>query len=375
MKGSETMLYLLKNPLKSYTEKIDKNIYEISVNFDRIFEFFKYHKCEIHFDKFNCDWRICGNNISDVSGKNMVYVNPFNYKIFGNKHLRQYVSCFNFDKFDDTLFIKYKVVSASLFGKTLIEILSIRYSGIEVECVNNMPQYWNYPDRFKLLKSFGNIPYSDDKSVADMYWTDNGNGLYSGYLELSEYDNFKYRAYDLVDGYIVFKNQNFHYGDVRIFKKGITSISSKDILFHFDYQLGKGKVFNLLKKQTEYDFGFFTSVSQNKYVENGIFEILNNTPFSEFENIYRVPQEFNYIKVTLKKGIYDFQIIDDSFSEDSLKIMSDREILSEADSGSPAFIGLYPVEIEFYDKYLYPVCKLEFDRFGVGKFIGFKKVK
>ena len=29
MKGSETMLYLLKNPLKSYTEKIDKNIYEI----------------------------------------------------------------------------------------------------------------------------------------------------------------------------------------------------------------------------------------------------------------------------------------------------------------------------------------------------------
>ena len=55
--------------------------------------------------------------------------------------------------------------------------------------------------------------------------------------------------------------------------------------------------------------------------------------------------------------------------------MSDREILSEADSGSPTFIGLYPVEIEFCDKYLYPVCKLEFDRFGVGKFIGFKKLK
>ena len=54
--------------------------------------------------------------------------------------------------------------------------------------------------------------------------------------------------------------------------------------------------------------------------------------------------------------------------------MSDKEILSEADSGCPAFIGLYPVEIEFCDKYLYPVCKIEFDRFGVGKFIGFKKV-
>ena len=368
------MLYLLKNPLKRYTEKIDKNIYEISVNFDRIFEFFKYHKCEIHFDKFNCDWRICGNNTFDVSAENMVYVNPFNYKIFGNKHLRQYVPCFNFDKFDDTLFIKYKVVSASLFGKTLIEILSIRYSGIEVECVNNIPQYWKYPDSFKLLKSVGNIPYSDDKSVADVYWTDNGNGLYSGYLELSEYDNFKYRVYDLVDGYIVFKNQNFHYGDVRIFKKGITSISSKDILFHFDYQLGKGDVFKILKKQTEYDFVFFNAISQNRYVENDVSELLNNVSFSEFENIYRVPQEFNYVKVTLKKGISDFQIIDDNFSKDSLKIMSDEEILSEAESGSPDFIGLYPVEIEFCDKYLYPICKIEFDRFGIGKFIGFKKV-
>ena len=369
------MLYLLKNPLKRYTEKIDKNIYEISVTFDRIFEFFKYHKCETHFNKFNCDWRICGNNTSDVSDENMVYVNPFNYIIFGNKHLRKYVPCFNFDKFDDMLVIKYKVVSASLFGKTLIEILSIRYSGIKVECVNNIPQYWKYPDRFKLLKSVGNIPYSDDKSVTDIYWTDNGNGLYSGYLELSEYDNFKYQAYDLVDGYVVFKNQRSCNGDVRIFKKGITSISSKDIIFYFDYQLGKGDVFSFSKKQTDYDFGCFTSVSQRRYVENGIDKLLNNVPFSEFENIYRVPQEFTYIKLTIKKGISDFQIIDDSFSEDSLKIMSDEEIFSEVESGSPAFIGLYPVEIEFCDKYLYPVCKIEFDRFGVGKFIGFKKVK
>ena len=54
--------------------------------------------------------------------------------------------------------------------------------------------------------------------------------------------------------------------------------------------------------------------------------------------------------------------------------MSDKEILSEVDSGWAEFMGLYPVEIEFCDKYLYPVCKIEFERFGFGKFIGFKKV-
>lgn len=359
------MLYLLKNPLKCYTEKIDKNIYEISVNFDRIFEFFKYHKCETHFNKFNCDWRICNNNTSNVSDENMVYVNPFNYKIFSNKHLRQYVPCFNFDKFDNMLFIKYKVVSPSLFGKTLIEILSIRYSGIEVECINNIPQYWKYPDRFKLLKSVGNIPYSDDKSVTDIYWRDNGNGLYSGYFGVSEYDNFRYRAYDLVDGCVVIKNQSPLNRHVTIFKRDVvlSGFSLNDIIFHFYFQLGKGDVFGFSKKQTDYDFGFFPCVLERKYIENGIGEFLNGVPFSYFRTIYRVPDEFNYIKVTLKKAIYDMK-----------KVMSDEEILSEANGSSPSFMGLYPVEIEFCDKYLYPICKIKLDRFGIGKFIGFKKV-
>ena len=45
---------------------------------------------------------------------------------------------------------------------------------------------------------------------------------------------------------------------------------------------------------------FFNAISQNRYMENDVSELLNNVSFSEFKNIYRVPQEFNYVKVTLK---------------------------------------------------------------------------
>ena len=182
-------------------KKLEKNIYSISGGEYLLKNFFK--ETILNENGLKVSWESDGTNAD-----NNIIVNPFTFSILDKNFnfIRNF--CFfkdtiNVEKDYDYAYglyhmeveIKYKQIFPKILcTKRLIEIISVKYGDVEVECVNNIPQYWKYPEHFALIRSVGKCSFTDDTEMSE-HWKDYGDGLYSGYLMDRQYGLLGYEAY------------------------------------------------------------------------------------------------------------------------------------------------------------------------------------
>lgn len=358
-------------------KKIEKNIYSIRGGEYFFKNFFK--ETILNENGLKVLWETDGINVNNI------IVNPFTFSISDKNFnfIRNF--CFkdkiNVEKYYDyglyhmEVEIKYKQIFPKILClKRTIEILSVKYGDVEVECVNNIPQYWKYPEHFVLIRSVGKCSFTDDTEMSE-HWKDYGDGLYSGYLMDRQYGLLGYEAYQKINSYILKKWSRNYQSTVDIFPEDVTDFHPKNIKYTITSLIGN--ITDLEKESRredfikDYPFGCFVEGNCKKedYDKSGIKELINHD-FSDFSGDLRLYEDFKFVKIYLKKSEYipenlsntlgkEYYIIE----EDSLRYIYDSYVLSIS--------GYYPVKIEFIGKGFKTVGKIDFDEFGVATFTGF----
>ena len=229
--------------------------------------------------------------------------------------------------------------------------------------------------------SEGDCFYSDDENVKRKLWVDNGDGIYSGYIKDISYGELCYYSYDRIGDFIFNKWSNAYQAITDIFPKDcedfhpsnkkytVTSLvanirSSTKYLLH-----GSG---NGVKKRLDEwkDYPFSCFIEYNADDDKSIFLDKINHDKSDFSNEYRMPKDFRFVKLYMKKGNF----IPDNLSR-PFEVLDEKYLQKTALSLTPVFSGYYPVRIEFLDTQFKEVSSIDFDKFGVAKFNNFIKWK
>lgn len=391
-----------KKEYKKFIKKLEDNLYEITGDIDVFKEFFSEHYVSRADSKGTRDvaWNLEGKK--EYSAVNIV-VFPFYFEIcskndtFGSSR-RQFVfkklmsddirgnGLSDYGNYYKQITLKFEFPEKIGFIKTgLINIISVSYKGlndtVEIECINNIPQYWKYPDSFELFVSEGDCFYSDDENLKRKLWTDNGDGVYSGYIKDISYGELCYYSYDMIGDFIFNKWSNAYQAITDIFPKDcedfhpsnrrytVTSLvanirSSTQYLLHGSDNAVKGR----LDEWKDYPFGCF--IEYNADDDKSVFLDKINHSKSDFSNEYRMPKDFRFVKLFLKKGNY----VPDNLSR-PFNVLDEKYLQKTALSLTPLFTGYHPVRIEFLDTQFKEVASIDFDKFGVAKFNDFIKVE
>lgn len=391
-----------KKEYKKFIKKLEDNLYEITGDIDVFKEFFSEHYVS----------RADSNGMKDIawnlegrkeSGAANIVVFPFHFEIYSKNDThgssRRYFvfkklmsddirgnGLSDYGNYYKQITLKFEFTGKIGFIKTgLINIISVSYKGlndtVEVECVNNIPQYWKYPDSFELFVSEGDCFYSDDENLKRKLWTDNGDGIYSGYIKDISYGELCYYSYDRIGDFIFNKWSNAYQAITDIFPKDcedfhpsnkkytVTSLvanirSSTKYLLHGSDNAVKKR----LDEWEDYPFGCF--IEYNADDDKSIFLDKINHDKSDFSNEYRMPKDFRFVKLYMKKGNF----IPDNLSR-PFEVLDEKYLQKTALSLTPVFTGYHPVRIEFLDTQFKEVASIDFDKFGVAKFNDFIKVE
>ena len=164
-----------------------------------------------------------------IFNENFNFIRDFGFK--DKIDIKNLFDCYEYGLHYTEVEIKYKQIFPKILcTKRKIEILSVKYEDIEVECVNNIPQYWKYPEHFALIQSLGKCNFTNDKEMAE-HWKDYGDGLYSGYFMDRKYGLLGYEAYQKINGYIFKKWSRNYQSTVDIFPENIENFHPKNIKY------------------------------------------------------------------------------------------------------------------------------------------------
>lgn len=368
-------------------EKIDKNIYSITGSREKINNFLKDFKLSENKNGVKVKWE----TESHYKENEGIVVDPFSLEIISNSEkfirnfaFKKYINT-DYDKKDirysygtmfDIITVKYEVLFPflQLLCKKTIKIISVTYDNIEVECTDNVPKYWQYPEYFALIISAGRNRLAKNESLKE-HWTEDENGIYSGYITDREYGVLGYEAYDKIKGHI-FKKWNKSYQNVvDIFSEDVDKIEMKNVKYTITSLIGNVRT---LDKDMEtrknfiktYPFGSLVTSMTNKenYDKSPIKELIQHE-YSDFENNIKLLNDFRYVKVYLKKGNYipdntanSYEIIEDYHLSSYMSTKYEKDIT-----------GYYPVKIEFIGNRFETVANIIFDEYGVATFNGFSE--
>jgi hypothetical protein len=229
-------------------EKLDKNIYSITGSREKINNFLKDFKLSENKNGVKVKWE----TESHYKENEGIVVDPFSLEIISNSEkfirnfaFKKYINT-DYDKKDirysygtmfDIITVKYEVLFPflQLLCKKTIKIISVTYDNIEVECTDNVPKYWQYPEYFALIISAGRNRLAKNESLKE-HWTEDENGIYSGYITDREYGVLGYEAYDKIKGHI-FKKWNKSYQNVvDIFSEDVDKIEMKIVFFNYFFE-------------------------------------------------------------------------------------------------------------------------------------------
>lgn len=380
-------------------KKIKKNIYTIKGGKQDLNNFFKETiLADFSENGLKVLWETDGMNVNDYD----IIINPFAFSILNGKldfirnfSFKDKINVENFYDYDYGLYykeieIKYKQVFPKILcTKRKIEILSVKYGDIEVECVNNIPQYWKYPEHFALITSLGKCNFTDSKEMEE-HWKDYGDGLYSGYFMDKEYALLGYEAYQKINEYIFKKWSRNYQSTVDIFPENVKDFHPKNIKYTITSLIGN--VTDLEKEDyrresfiKNYSFGCFVEGNYKKedYDNSGIKKLIHHE-FSVFSTEKRLCEDFRFVKIYFKKSDYipenlhknpkyEYKPIEENFLG---KYIYDSYVSSIlADTYILNILGYYPVKIEFIGKGFKTVGKINFDEFGVATFTDFCEEK
>lgn len=380
-------------------KKIEKNIYSIKGEKYDLNIFFKETiLAEPSKKSLKVLWETDGVNADNYD----IIINPFSFLISNEKFdfIRRFSfkdkinveksSVYNYGLYHIKVEIKYKLLFPKILcTKRKIEILSVKYGDIEVECVNNIPQYWKYPEHFALITSLGKCNFTDSKEMEE-HWKDYGDGLYSGYFMDKEYALLGYEAYQKINEYIFKKWSRNYQSTVDIFPENVKDFHPKNIKYTITSLIGN--VTDLEKEDyrresfiKNYSFGCFVEGNYKKedYDNSGIKELIHHE-FSVFSTEKRLCEDFRFVKIYFKKSDYipenlhknpkyEYKPIEENFLG---KYIYDSYVSSIlADTYILNILGYYPVKIEFIGKGFKTVGKINFDEFGVATFTDFCEEK
>lgn len=377
-------------------KKIEKNIYTIKGGEQDLNNFFKETiLADFSENGLKVLWKTDGMNVNDYD----IIINPFAFSILNGKldFMRKFIfkDKINAEKFYDVydyglyhkeIEIKYKQLFPKILcTKKKIEIFSVKYWDIEVECVNNIPQYWKYPEHFALIRSLGKCHFTNDKEMEE-HWKDYGDGLYSGYFIDREYALLGYEAYQKINGYIFKKWSRNYQSTVDIFPENVEDFHPKNIKYTITSLIGN--VTDLEKEDyrresfiKNYSFGCFVEGNYKKedYDNSGIKELIHHE-FSVFSTGKRLCEDFRFVKIYFKKSDYIPENLSNPLEKEYCPIKEvslgryiyDSYVSSIlADTNILNILGYYPVKIEFIGNNFKTVGKIEIDDFGISKFIDF----
>ena len=367
-------------------EKLDKNIYTVTGSREKINNFLKDFKLSENKNGVKVKWE----TESHYKENEGILVDPFSLEIISNSE--KFIRNFAFKKYINTdydrkdirysygtifniITVKYEVLFPFLqiLCKKTIKIISVTYDDIEVECTDNVPKYWQYPEYFALVTSAGRNRLAKNESLKE-HWTEDENGIYSGYITDREYGTSGYEAYDKIKGYILKKWSRNYQSTVDIFPEDVTDFHPKNIKYTVTSLIGN--ITNLEKESRretfvrDYPFGCFVEGNCKKevYDKSPIKELIQHE-YSDFENNLKLLNDFRYVKLYLKKGNY----IPDN-TENSYEIIEDYHLSSYMSIKYEKYItGYYPVKIEFIGNRFETVANIIFDEFGVARFTGFSE--
>lgn len=367
-------------------KKIEKNIYTIKGGKQDLNNFFKETiLADFSENGLKVLWETDGMNVNDYD----IIINPFAFSILNGKldfirnfSFKDKINVENFYDYDYGLYykeieIKYKQVFPKILcSKRKIRILSVKYEDIEVECVNNIPQYWKYPEHFALITSLGKCNFTDSKEMEE-HWKDYGDGLYSGYFIDREYALLGYEAYQKINGYIFKKWSRNYQSTVDIFPENVEDFHPKNIKYTITSLIGN--VTDLEKegyrRETfirDYPFACFVEGNYKKedYDKSEIKKLIQHE-FSVFSTEKRLCKEFRFVKIYFKKSDYIPEKLHKNPKYEYKPI--EENLLGKYiyNSYVKSILGYYPVKIEFIGNNFETVGKIEIDDFGVSKFIGF----
>lgn len=362
-------------------KKLEKNIYTIRGGEYLLKNFFK--ETILNENGLKVSWE------SDGINDNNIIVNPFTFSIldknfnfirnfcFKNKINVESNHDYDYGLYHMEVEIKYKQIFPKILClKRTIEILSVKYGDVEVECVNNIPQYWKHPEHFALIRSVGKCIFTDSREMSE-HWKNYGDGLYSGYLMDRQYGLLGYEAYQKINGYILKKWSRNYQSTVDIFPEDVTDFHPKNIKYTVTSLIGN--ISDLEKEgyrresfTRDYPFGCFVEGNCKKedYEKSGIRKLINHD-FSDFSGDLRLYEDFKFVKIYLKKSEYIPENLSNTLRKEYSPIKEDSLGRYIYNSYVLSISGYYPVKIEFIGKGFKTVGKIDFDEFGVATFTGF----
>lgn len=368
-------------------EKLDKNIYTVTGSREKINAFLKDFKLSENKNGVKVKWE----TESIYTGNEDIIVDPFSLEIISNSEkfirkfaFKKYINT-DYDRKDirysygtmfDIITVKYEILLPILqiLCKKIINIISVTYDDIEVECMDNVPKYWQYPEYFALVTSGGRNRLAKDESLKE-HWTEDENGNYSGYITDREYGVLGYEAYDKIKGYI-FKKWNKSYQNVvDIFSEDVDKIEMKNVKHTITTLIGNVRT---LDKDIEtrknfiktYPFESFVEghCKKEDYDKSPIKDLIQHE-YSDFEKDLKLLNDFRYVKLYLKKGNY----IPDN-TTNSYEIIEDYHLSPYMSTTYEKYItGYYPVKMEFIGNRFETVANIIFDEYGVATFNGFSE--
>lgn len=371
-------------------KKIEKNIYTIKGGKQDLNNFFKETiLADFSENGLKVLWETDGMNVNDYD----IIINPFAFSILNGKldfirnfSFKDKINVENFYDYDYGLYykeieIKYKQVFPKILcSKRKIRILSVKYEDIEVECVNNIPQYWKYPEHFALITSLGKCNFTDSKEMEE-HWKDYGDGLYSGYFIDREYALLGYEAYQKINGYIFKKWSRNYQSTVDIFPENVEDFHPINIKYTITSLTGNVTALEKegYRRETfirDYPFACFVEGNYKKedYDKSEIKKLIQHE-FSVFSTEKRLCKEFRFVKIYFKKSDYIPEKLHKNPKYEYKPI--EENLLGKYiyNSYVKSILGYYPVKIEFIGNNFETVGKIEIDDFGVSKFIDFCEEK
>lgn len=371
-------------------KKIEKNIYTIKGGKQDLNNFLKETiLADFSENGLKVLWETDGMNVNDYD----IIINPFAFSILNGKldfirnfSFKDKINVENFYDYDYGLYykeieIKYKQVFPKILcSKRKIRILSVKYEDIEVECVNNIPQYWKYPEHFALITSLGKCNFTDSKEMEE-HWKDYGDGLYSGYFIDREYALLGYEAYQKINGYIFKKWSRNYQSTVDIFPENVEDFHPINIKYTITSLIGNVTALEKegYRRETfirDYPFACFVEGNYKKedYDKSEIKKLIQHE-FSVFSTEKRLCKEFRFVKIYFKKSDYIPEKLHKNPKYEYKPI--EENLLGKYiyNSYVKSILGYYPVKIEFIGNNFETVGKIEIDDFGVSKFIDFCEEK
>ena len=370
-------------------KKIEKNIYNIKGGKHDLNNFFKETiLAKPSENGLKVLWETERVNVANCD----IIINPFSFSIFNENFnfirdfgfkdkidIKNLFDCYEYGLHYTEVEIKYKQIFPKILcTKRKIEILSVKYEDIEVECVNNIPQYWKYPEHFALIQSLGKCNFTNDKEMAE-HWKDYGDGLYSGYFMDRKYGLLGYEAYQKINGYIFKKWSRNYQSTVDIFPENIENFHPKNIKYTITSFIGNVTVLEKedYRRETfieDYPFGCIVEGNYKKedYDKSEIKELINHE-HSDFSIENRLCEDFRFVKVYFKKSEYVPENLPKNIGKQYKPMEEDLLAKHIYASYVISIMGYYPVKIEFIGKNFKTVGKIEFDEFGVATFNGFRK--